>query len=122
MRRSLLAACGARLDAAECATAAAEAHRRSGRPRDATAALRAAATWLEVAPGARTPALVATPDATPLTNREREIAVLAAQQMSAADIAAQLHLSRRTVENHLQRIYTKLGIGSRAELADALDR
>jgi DNA-binding CsgD family transcriptional regulator len=65
---------------------------------------------------------VTTPDATPLTNREREIAALAAQQMSAADIAAQLHLSRRTVENHLQRIYTKLGIGSRAELADALDR
>ena len=61
-----------------------------------------------------------TPDATPLTRREREIAVLAAQQLSAADIAAQLHLSRRTVENHLQRIYTKLGISSRAELAAAL--
>jgi DNA-binding CsgD family transcriptional regulator len=119
---NLLAACGARLDAAESATAAAQAHRRSGRPREATSALRAAAHWLEAAPGARTPALVATPDATPLTKREREIAVLAAQQMSAAAIAAELHLSRRTVENHLQRIYTKLGIGSRAELAAALDR
>jgi DNA-binding CsgD family transcriptional regulator len=83
--------------------------------------MRAAADWLALAPDARTPGLVGTSDATPLTQREREIAVLAAQQLPAADIAAQLHLSRRTVENHLQRIYTKLGISSRSELADVLD-
>lgn len=117
-----LADCGALLEAAECATAAAEAHRRAGRPRDATAAMRAAAAWLAASPGARTPALARASDATPLTRREREIAVLAAQQISATDIAKQLHLSRRTVENHLQRIYTKLGISSRAALAEALNR
>ena len=48
------------------------------------------------------------------------MAVLAARQLSAAEIGEQLHLSRRTVENHLQRIYTKLGISSRSELADSL--
>ena len=58
----------------------------------------------------------------PLTAREREIATLAAEELSAQEIADRLFLSRRTVENHLQRIYTKLGINSRAELERELRR
>jgi DNA-binding CsgD family transcriptional regulator len=55
-----------------------------------------------------------------LTSREREIARLAANGRSNKDIAERLVLSPRTVENHLERVYTKLGITSRRELATAL--
>jgi DNA-binding CsgD family transcriptional regulator len=36
------------------------------------------------------------------------------------EVSARLFLSRKTVEYHLHKAYTKLGIGSRARLADAL--
>ena len=36
------------------------------------------------------------------------------------DIAETLFVSPRTVDNHLQRVYGKLGISRRSELADAL--
>jgi DNA-binding CsgD family transcriptional regulator len=51
-----------------------------------------------------------------LTAREREVAGLAASGLPARSIALRLSLSERTVENHLQRIYAKLGLHSRAEL------
>jgi DNA-binding CsgD family transcriptional regulator len=115
--------CGALVEAMEAEAKAAALHRADGEPRRATACVRRLETLATHCPGVRTPALVAPADApTPLTDREREIAELAARQLSAADIAERLFLSRRTVENHLQRIYTKLGIGSRAELAEVLDR
>jgi DNA-binding CsgD family transcriptional regulator/tetratricopeptide (TPR) repeat protein len=57
----------------------------------------------------------------PLTPREREVALLAAGGRTSADIGARLGLSTRTVDTHLARIYRKLGIGGRAELARALD-
>ena len=56
----------------------------------------------------------------PLTTREREVGVLAASGVTSRQIAERLYLSVRTVDNHLQSIYSKLGISSRAELADAL--
>ncbi|MFI5426351.1 helix-turn-helix transcriptional regulator [Aeromicrobium sp. UC242_57] len=56
----------------------------------------------------------------PLSPRERLAAELAAGGASNADIAAELGLSVRTVENHLARAYVKLGITSRAELRAAL--
>lgn len=116
-----LAACGARVEAAEAAAAAAAAYRHEGVPRRATALQRRLADLGALIPGVRTPELVVTPSAqVALTARERDIALLAATRMSAADIAERLFLSRRTVENHLQRIYTKLGITSRAELERAL--
>ncbi|OAH62904.1 hypothetical protein AYJ66_12115 [Dietzia cinnamea] len=44
-----------------------------------------------------------------LTRRESEIADLVGQGLTNAEIAAELHLSKRTVEGHLNRIYTKTG-------------
>jgi ATP/maltotriose-dependent transcriptional regulator MalT len=55
-----------------------------------------------------------------LTRREAEIAELAASGAGSREIAERLFLSVRTVDNHLQRIYTKLGISKREQLAEAL--
>lgn len=51
-----------------------------------------------------------------LTTRERQIASLAASGLSNRDIADAVVLSIRTVETHLNRIFGKLGISTRAEL------
>jgi DNA-binding CsgD family transcriptional regulator len=56
-----------------------------------------------------------------LTLREREIAQLAAQRLTAYEIAAQLFISKRTVEGHLANVYTKLGVKSKLELAARLE-
>ncbi|KAA9134829.1 helix-turn-helix transcriptional regulator [Microbacterium caowuchunii] len=55
-----------------------------------------------------------------LTPRELEIARLIAQGASNRDVAARLVVSERTVDNHLYRIFRKLGITSRSELAGLL--
>ncbi|WP_433444295.1 AAA family ATPase [Nonomuraea sp. CA-141351] len=52
-----------------------------------------------------------------LTPQEQRIAGLVADGLSSKQIAAQLFLSPRTVEYHLYKIYPKLGIGSRTDLA-----
>ena len=51
-----------------------------------------------------------------LTCREREVADLAAQGLSAQQIGRRLFISERTVETHIANAYRKLGIGSRVEL------
>lgn len=51
-----------------------------------------------------------------LTPRERQVVELAVTGMSSRAIALRLGLSERTVENHLQRVYEKLGLHRRAEL------
>ncbi|MFJ8902180.1 AAA family ATPase [Streptomyces sp. NPDC102370] len=55
-----------------------------------------------------------------LTDSERRIAGLAAEGRTNAEIAASLHLARRTVETHLTAAYRKLGITRRTELPAAL--
>jgi DNA-binding CsgD family transcriptional regulator len=55
-----------------------------------------------------------------LTAHELAIARLVADGASNQRVAEQLSLSRKTVESHLHKVYTKLGIGSRKQLRDAL--
>ncbi|HVF76958.1 MAG TPA: AAA family ATPase [Solirubrobacteraceae bacterium] len=55
-----------------------------------------------------------------LTASERRIADLASQGRSNRDIAQDLFVTPKTVENHLGRVYMKLGIKGRRELATAL--
>ena len=61
-------------------------------------------------------------DGLPLTRREHEIAVLATSGLTSKAIATSLHLSVRTVNNHLARTYAKAGISCRAELAAIMTR
>ncbi len=113
-------ALGAVLLAAEAASGAAEAFTRAGDRRAATAALRRASDLAAACEGAATPGLFHTAAAIPLSDREREIVMLAAEGMTSKDIAERLYLSVRTVDNHLQHAYAKLGVSSRAGLARAL--
>jgi len=55
-----------------------------------------------------------------LTAQERQIAGLAEDGLSNAEIGARLFLSPRTIEWHLRKVFTKLGIRSRQELRSAL--
>jgi DNA-binding CsgD family transcriptional regulator len=55
-----------------------------------------------------------------LTESELRVARLAAQGRTNEQIAQAIFVSRRTVETHLTHAYHKLGIKSRAELAQAL--
>jgi DNA-binding CsgD family transcriptional regulator len=111
---------GAMLLAAEAASGAAGAFSRAGDRRAATAALRRSSTLAATCEGAATPGLLRATPVVPLSGREREIVMLAAKGMSSKDIADRLFLSVRTVNNHLQHAYTKLGVSSRAGLAEAL--
>jgi DNA-binding CsgD family transcriptional regulator len=55
-----------------------------------------------------------------LTARETQIAQLAANGLSNPEIAAQLFVSRRTIEYHLSKIFAKLAISTRNQLRLAL--
>ncbi|HRW18939.1 MAG TPA: alpha/beta fold hydrolase [Dermatophilaceae bacterium] len=57
---------------------------------------------------------------TPLTSRELDVLRLVAQGRDNAAVAADLFLSVRTVERHLQRIYAKLGLSGPSARAGAV--
>jgi DNA-binding CsgD family transcriptional regulator len=111
---------GALLYAAEASVEAAAVLRRGGRPREAAAGENRAAQLLSCCEGAATPIVRTITARARLTRGELDAAVQAAAGRSNKQIAADSHISVRTVENHLQHVYEKLGISSRRELADAL--
>ncbi len=113
-------AIGALLFAAEAAAGAADCHRAAGAARRADRCAHRSASLAERCEGARTPALLMAGPLRLLSPREREVATLAVDGLATKAIATRLSLSVRTVENHLQRVYEKLGVSSRAELAEAL--
>jgi len=76
---------------------------------------RLAARW----EGTRTPALAGF-TAEELTQREHEVALLAARGLSSEAIAADLVVSVRTVESHLYHAMRNLGLRRRQELARVL--
>jgi DNA-binding CsgD family transcriptional regulator len=111
------------LHAAELACAAARAHQTAGRADAAAAARVRTALLLDRCEGAHTPLLrdehvTVFPALSP---REREVALLAAAGLPSKAIAERLSLSRRTVDNHLGRVYTKLGVPGRTGLAALID-
>ena len=57
-----------------------------------------------------------------MTAQEMQIARLAAEGMSNREIGQQLYLSPRTIGSHLYRIFPKLGITSRTQLASRMGR
>jgi DNA-binding NarL/FixJ family response regulator len=108
------------LHAAECSALAGRAHLLAGSPRRAAASSSRAQALLERCNGPRPIGLTVTLAAPTLTRREQEVALLAQTGLSSQAIAERLYLSVRTVDSHLARTYTKLGITSRRELAAAL--
>lgn len=112
---------GLALYAAEVAAQASRAYAARAQPRLATAAALRSQTLLagRDSPRPLTVTLASAPAS--LTRREREVALLARSGLSSHAIASRLHLSVRTVDTHLARVYYKLGITRRGDLAGALD-
>jgi DNA-binding CsgD family transcriptional regulator len=55
-----------------------------------------------------------------LTPHEWRIATMVTEGMRNSEVAAQLYLSSRTIEYHLSKVFRKLGVTSRTELAGAM--
>jgi DNA-binding CsgD family transcriptional regulator len=115
-----LASHGYLLYAAEAATVAHVRHTDAHRRTQAHRSLVRASALAHHCGGARTPLLRSTRLHLVLTSREMQVASLAAAGHSGGKIAAQLGLSPRTVNNYLGRVYQKLGISGRAQLAAVL--
>jgi DNA-binding CsgD family transcriptional regulator len=111
---------GTILYAAEASAEAAVLLRHAGESRRAAAAGQRAARLLARCEGAATPPVRFITARVRLTQGELDTAMQAAAGQSNKQIAAEMQLSVRTVESHLQRAYEKLGVSGRHELADAL--
>jgi DNA-binding CsgD family transcriptional regulator len=119
-----------RYDRARITFAYGQTLRRAGRRRDAATVLRAARDLWEAlgaqalvdecdrelkAGGARPVGGARAPEA--LTPQEETVAELVAAGLANREVAARLYVSPKTVQYHLTRIYAKLGVRSRTELA-----
>jgi DNA-binding NarL/FixJ family response regulator len=105
-----LAARGTSLFADEAAYAAAMASRAAGDGRGGARAASRAAELHAACENAAIPWVAGFQSGELLTRREQQVALL----------AAELEISVRTVQNHLARVYRKLGISRRGDPADAL--
>lgn len=111
-----LAALGCPLLAAEAAAQAARhGHDEATQARSATRS----EIWWRRCSGTVPPALADAPPG--LTERQHEIAGLAALGLSSQEIADRLVVARRTVDNHLRAVYRRLDVVSREELAVVLE-
>ena len=72
-------------------------------------------TDLPMTPSPEQPSAAQPPVA--LTNREEEIALLVGRGLTNRQIALELSISERTVENHIAKILKKQGFSSRARIA-----
>jgi DNA-binding CsgD family transcriptional regulator/DNA polymerase III delta prime subunit len=107
---------GATALAADASAHAAREHARSGtRISELESATRA--HWFASRCGVVTPAVASVEDPLPITDREREIANLVGAGMTNREIADRLGVSVRTIDGHLYRIFTKLRIEDRDQLA-----
>lgn len=104
------------LEAAEASASSAEI--RTGRA--SFGAARRARELQAGCEGAVTPLLAGANRAEELTERQLEVARLAAEGLPSKVIARRLYVSARTVDNNLQQAFRKLGISDRRELADHL--
>jgi DNA-binding CsgD family transcriptional regulator len=107
---------GAELFAAEAFAQAGALARSRGNSQASLALFRRATSLAQSCVGARTPILRLALTEDVLTKREREIVELASTGMTSQEIASALFLSARTVDNHLQSSYGKLGISGRRDL------
>ena len=112
---------GADLMAAEAFRGASNAYRRAGQGALASSTARRGDQLLEACGHPSSPALdaVAT-SGEELTERERQVALLAARGRTSPEIAGELYLSVRTVDTHLSRVYRKLMVEGRHQLAEAM--
>lgn len=108
------------LAGADAAAQAATSHRRAGLRGSALSAGARARELAQACGGAASPALAAAKVTLPLTEREREIALLVAQGLSNRDVAEAMSLSVRTVEGHIYRATVKAGVATRAELSSVI--
>src|SRR5207248_1546549 len=58
---------------------------------------------------------------TALSSRERDVAHLAVEGLTARQIGERLHIGTRTVESHLANLYAKVGVESKLELLQRAD-
>ncbi len=70
----------------------------------------------QVASGNRSPS-AATARLAELTQRERDVALAVGRGLSNAEIAAELYLSVPTVKAHVSRLFDKLGVTNRVQIA-----
>ena len=116
-----LATLGLNLYASEAAGHAADALRRAGDQRGATRMVSRASDLRQLCDDGITAEPIIDSGPVTLTRREREIGLLAAQGLASKEIGERLFISRRTAENHLAKVYDKLGVRTRAELSRVLD-